>query len=303
MAAKAAGVRPESEDPAMIELVINPTAGTGHAESVGKQMIDLLEKKQAEFHVSFTTRAGEGEPLARDAAAHGAETVFAVGGDGTVLEVARGLRDTGAALGIIPAGTGNDVIKTLGIPKDPVEALEYQLARPVRPLDAMTVNGKLSLNIAGTGFDVCVLDYAEKAKKFVRGLLPYLWGVICTIFKYRARTIRVNLDGDEIEKKMLVICMANGRFLGGGIPIAPMAQPDDGLLTVVTIDDLPNWRMPFQLGKLLAGKVMKIPGAVERACRRVEIACAGMRVNVDGEILPMDSAVVEILPGALTARW
>lgn len=287
----------------MIEIIINPTAGTGHAEGVGRQVLELLKQKHIDFHASYTAKAGDGEPLARSAAARGAETVFAVGGDGTVLEVARGLRGTGTALGIIPAGTGNDVIKTLGIPKEPLEALAYQLARPARPLDAMTVNGELSLNITGTGFDVCVLDYAEKAKKFVRGLLPYLWGVFCTVVKYRAKMIRINVDGETFEKKALVICMANGRYFGGGICIAPMAQPDDGLLTLVFIDDLPNWRMPFQLGRLLGGKVMRIPGAATRTCRRAEIECEGMRVNVDGEILPMNRAVVEILPGALTAHW
>ena len=111
----------------MIALVINPTAGTGHAERVGREIVSILEEKKADFITLFTTHAGEGEDLARQAAAQGAETVYAVGGDGTVLEVARGLRGTGAALGIIPAGTGNDVIKTLGIPKDPREALAYQL--------------------------------------------------------------------------------------------------------------------------------------------------------------------------------
>ena len=287
----------------MIALVINPTAGAGHAERVGREIVSILEEKKADFITLFTTHAGEGEDLARRAAARGAETVYAVGGDGTVLEVARGLRGTGAALGIIPAGTGNDVIKTLGIPKDPREALAYQLERAPRALDAMAVNGSLSLNVAGTGFDVCVLDHAEKAKKFVRGLLPYLWGVLCTIVSYRGREMRVTIDGDSFVKKMLVICAGNGRYIGGGIPMVPMAEPDDGLLTVVAIDDLPNWKMPFQLFKLLKGRVLKIPGAVARTCRRLEIACEGMRVNVDGEIIPMNRAEIEILPGELTARW
>ena len=155
----------------------------------------------------------------------------------------------------------------------------------------MAVNGSLSLNVAGTGFDVCVLDHAEKAKKFVRGLLPYLWGVLCTIVSYRGREMRVTIDGDSFVKKMLVICAGNGRYIGGG------------MLTVVAIDDLPNWKMPFQLFKLLKGRVLKIPGAVARTCRRLEIACEGMRVNVDGEIIPMNRAEIEILPGELTARW
>lgn len=288
----------------MIELIVNPAAGAGRAERVGREIVARLQEMGTAFHDVLTTRPGEAEDLARAAAARGAETVFAVGGDGTVLEVARGLRGTGAALGIIPAGTGNDVIKTLHIPKQPHEALTYQLARAARPLDAMTVNGRLSLNVTGTGFDVSVLDYAEKAKRFVRGLLPYLYGLLCTIVTFRSPRITGSADGEPFDRKMLLITLANGRFFGGGIPIAPMAQPDDGLLTLIAVDDLPNWRMPFQLGKLLGGKVLQIPGAIARTCRHAEISCpGGMRLNIDGEIQPVENAVIDVLPGALMARW
>lgn len=287
----------------MIHLVINPTAGAGRATRIGDRVIAALQEKKIPFTAVHTAFAGEGEALARQAAQAGAETVFAVGGDGTVLEVARGLYGTQAALGIIPAGTGNDVVKTLGFPKSPLQALEYQLGRPSRALDAMAVNGTLSLNVTGTGFDVSVLDYAQKAKKYVRGLLPYLWGVLCTVVTFRPPEIEAVIDGERICRKLLVVSLANGRFIGGGIPIAPMAKVDDGLLTVITVDRLPNWRMPFQLGRLLGGNVMRIPGAQMRSCRRATIRCAGMRLNIDGEILPMDSAQVEILPNALRAHW
>ena len=287
----------------MIHLVINPTAGAGRATRIGDRVIAALQEKKIPFTAVHTAFAGEGETLARQAAQAGAETVFAVGGDGTVLEVARGLYGTQAALGIIPAGTGNDVVKTLGFPKSPLQALEYQLGRPPRALDAMAVNGTLSLNVTGTGFDVSVLDYAQKAKKYVRGLLPYLWGVLCTVVTFRPPEIEAVIDGERICRKLLVVSLANGRFIGGGIPIAPMAKVDDGLLTVITVDRLPNWRMPFQLGRLLGGNVMRIPGAQMRSCRRATIRCAGMRLNIDGEILPMDSAQVEILPNALRAHW
>ena len=271
----------------MIALVINPTAGTGHAERVGREIVSILEEKKADFITLFTTHAGEGEDLARQAAAQGAETVYAVGGDGTVLEVARGLRGTGAALGIIPAGTGNDVIKTLGIPKDPREALAYQLERAPRALDAMAVNGSLSLNVAGTGFDVCVLDHAEKAKKFVRGLLPYLWGVLCTIVSYRGREMRVTIDGDSFVKK-------DARHLRRQRPLhrrrhspwCPWPSRTTGCLPSSQSTICPTGKCPSSLLKLLKGRVLKIPGAVARTCRRLEIACEGMRVNVDGEISP-----------------
>lgn len=287
----------------MIHLVINPTAGGGRAARVGTEIVTILRQRGIAHSSSITQHPGEAEHLAHMAAHAGAEIVFAVGGDGTVLETGRGLYGTNAALGIIPSGTGNDMIKTLGIPKDPLQALEYQLARPARALDAMSVNGTLSLNVTGTGFDVAVLDYADKAKKYVHGLLPYLWGVLRTIISFRTPEMEISIDGVHEKKRLLIIALANGQFIGGGIHVAPMARTDDGLLTVVTVDHLPNWRMPFQLPKLLTGKIMNIPGAKVGACRRAEISCKNMRLDIDGEIVPMEHAVIEILPAALKAHW
>ena len=118
-----------------------------------------------------TERPGHATELSRRAAENGAETILSIGGDGTALEVAKGLIGSESALGIIPAGTGNDFVKTLGIPRDPAAALDYILCHRARLTDAGEVSGQLFLNEVGTGFDVSVLDYAARAKRYVRGIL------------------------------------------------------------------------------------------------------------------------------------
>lgn len=288
----------------MIQLIVNPVAGNGRAKQVGRQMAERLAAKEVPFAMVETEHQGHATDLARAAVEAGYTTAVAVGGDGTILEVVRGLHGGQTALGIVPAGTGNDVVKMLGTPAAPQEALDFLLKTPPRPLDAGRINDSLFLNVSGTGFDVCVLDVALSAKRYVSGLLPYLWGVIRTIFTYHPIDITITIDEEApITRKLLLLSIANGRFIGGGMEVAPDARPNDGLFDVVLIDAMPRRSMPFQLPKLLSGKIRQIPGTRYSKCRRVEMRASGMRVNIDGEIIPMDHAILEILPDALLAHW
>ena len=156
----------------MIYAICNPIAGSGRGKVIGEIIEKILTEKGLEHKLVMTEKTGHAAELAREACDSGAETILAIGGDGTSLEVARGMIGRESALGIIPAGTGNDFVKTLGVPLQPVSALEYVLSHPAKPTDAGEINGKVFLNEIGTGFDVSVLDYAEKAKKTFRGILP-----------------------------------------------------------------------------------------------------------------------------------
>lgn len=288
----------------MLHIIINPTAGNGRADHIGEQALAVLTQRGIAFEAQRTAYVGHATELARAAAEAGRDTVIAVGGDGTVLEVARGLGGTRTALGVIPAGTGNDVVKMLHTPRKPMEALEFILNHPARSLDAGRLNDTMFLNVCGTGFDVVVLDYSQQAKKYVRGMLPYLWGVIRTIFTYNPVTVTLWLDEEEsCTYDVLLAAVANGRFIGGGMDIAPNSQPDDGLFDVVLIPNMPRWKLPRYLPKLLNGTVIEVPGTLYRKCRRVKIEAERMRMNVDGEIIPMEAAALEVMPGALMAHW
>lgn len=288
----------------MLHMIINPVAGNGRAAQIGAQCAQYLADRGVDCIVTRTEYAGHATALAQAAAAAGAQTVVSVGGDGTVLEVMRGIYGTQAALGIVPAGTGNDVVKMLSTPRKPLEALDFIIAHPARRMDVGRINELLFLNVAGTGFDVAVLDNAMSAKRFVRGMLPYLWGVIRTIFTYKPKLLEISVDGEApIRKELLLVAVGNGRFIGGGMNVTPDAVPDDGLFDIIMIDNMPRWKLPPKLVLLLTGRVKEIPGTVYRKCRGVSIAAPGMRVNIDGEIVPMDRVAMEIIPGALMAHW
>ena len=284
----------------MTHVICNPTACNGKALHIAEAVVQRLREKGVGHELLTTQGKGHATELAAKAAQSGAEAVLAVGGDGTLHELAQGLLNTRTALGIIPAGTGNDFVKTARIPLDPMKALDAFLTLTPRPTDTVRINGQIFLNEAGAGFDVMVLDYAEHAKQFVKGLLPYLYGVIRTIFHYQSVRVKVSADGAEpAEKELLVVGAGNGRFIGGGIPIAPEAAVDDGLIDVVLVDGMRKGRMLRALPALLKGRILSFPETSFTRVKKLVLEKPGLRVNVDGEILTMDRAEMEILPGSL----
>ncbi len=284
----------------MIHAIFNPTAGTGLGQRVGEDTKARLAEKGIPARFISTTAPGHATHLAREAVEQGASTVMAIGGDGTALEVARGLMGTECALGIIPAGTGNDFRKTLNIPKSPEKALETILQKPARLTDAGLLNGHLFLNEIGTGFDVEVLDDANRAKKYCRGLLPYLIGVICALFRFRPIPITYRIDdGPEEKEDLFVIAAANGGIIGGGIVIAPDASVEDGLLDIVLVGRIKWYKLPLRLIGLLRGKILTFPETRFLRAQKLTFSSPGMRLNVDGEIISADTAQARILPSAM----
>ena len=284
----------------MIYAICNPVAGSGRGGKAGELVHRLLEEKGVEHRMLRTETPGQATELARRATAEGAETVLSIGGDGTSLEVARGLLGTRCALGIIPAGTGNDFAKTLLVPPEPAAALAFALSHPPRPTDAGEINGQLFLNEIGTGFDVSVLDYALKAKKYVRGILPYFYGVVRTLFRFRSIPLTWSADGNEpVTTEAFVVGAGNGGVIGGGIVIAPEAAADDGLLDVVIVGKIPRLKLPARLAGLMKGKILTFPETTWFRAADVRFSVPGGRVNVDGEIIDMPEVRARILPGAL----
>lgn len=286
-------------------LIVNPVAGNGYALSQIPNLEQVLKSREdVDYSICVTEHPGHATEIARQAAADESVTaVLSVGGDGTSFEVACGLVGTGKPMGVIPAGTGNDFIKTLNIPKDPSDALKYILGREPRPVDVGSLNERIFLNVCGTGFDVTVLDYAEEEKKKHKGLTPYLIGLIKAITHYRPVQLTLEIDGVKSKQDLLICAIANGRFIGGGIPICPDADPSDHRFDVVTIGDRHNWQLPFYLPGLLKGHDLKWKITKRVKASSVTLDCPGMRVDVDGEILQMDHAEFRVLPGAMMMYW
>lgn len=288
----------------MIDVIINPVAGNGHAIKVGERVMEVLTSRSIACKSFYTESPGHATQLAIEAAQRGTDTVLAVGGDGTAYEVASGLVHTKTALGLIPAGTGNDFIKSIGVPKSPLEALDHIFTHSPKQLDMGRINDKLFLNVCGTGFDVSVLENSKKAKKLVRGMLPYLYGVIRTIFSFKPVSMRIVINEETTLNGTFLQCsIANGRYIGGGIPISPTSLVNDGLLDVVVLRSIPNWKMFFYLPGLLMGRVHSFTITSHYRCSSVTIDAPGMHLNVDGEILPINKVSFSLMKDALWVHW
>lgn len=233
-------------------FIVNPVAGKGRALSAMDKAAEVIRAAGARFEVRRTKAVGDATTLAAEAAKEGFDRIVAVGGDGTVCEVAQGLVHTGCAMGILPGGTGNDYRRSLLLPAAPAEAANVLLTGETRTVDAMQADEFVSINISTVGFDSEVVKNAERFS-FLRGM-SYFAAVLATVFHYKGPRLRVTLeDGTVLDGSRFLVAAGNGTHYGGGIKILPRADSADGLLDLCVVD---NVRLPGDLFTLLP-KVMK----------------------------------------------
>lgn len=286
------------------KLIVNPVAGSGYALKVAEQVKQTLTERGYACELLYTKAPGHATELAHSCAADDrCRAVLAIGGDGTAFEVASGLAGTGIPMGIIPAGTGNDFIKTVRIPKEPMAALEFVLTHTPRAVDIGSINQQHFLNVCGTGFDVTVLEQMEKLSSSMRGITPYLIALVKAITVFKPIHVRYTIEGQAVERDVLICAVANGRFIGGGIPICPKAEVDDHLLDVVIVDAVPRWKVPFYLPGLLMGKVLDFKISSHVRCQQISIESKDMSLQIDGEIFHMDHADFAVQPSVLQLYW
>jgi diacylglycerol kinase (ATP) len=220
-------------------VIFNPHSGKGRGARLVEPVLRALAPAGPVEH-ALTTKPRDEERLAAEAAGRGVGTIVAVGGDGTWSNVANGILATGkpARLGLIPAGTGCDLAKSLGIPRDPLGAAGVVVAGHSRRIDAGRIEGRYFLNIAGFGYDVAVLEDSWTVT-WLQGELLYLYCAIRQLRSFAGFRVEVSADGAPPEPHdMLMLVVANARIFGGGFRIAPTADLGDGRLDVVTFHNM-----------------------------------------------------------------
>ncbi len=284
----------------MFVIIVNPAAGGGSAAEACQGICRLLRERGIDYRIENTTHPGHATELARNAAVSGCRAIVGVGGDGTLSEIVGGLVEKAVPLYFAPCGTGNDFVRVLSLPSDPVEAVRVQLDSEQTYLDMATVNGKGFLNVAGTGFDVDVLREVTRFKHVGKGLLPYLLGLISALRSFRSFTAELTLENGEVVRRPLtILSIANGRYFGGGMKVAPDADAHDGLLDIIMINGIPRFAVPFLLPFFITGLHVKLPVCRVCRCKEITVNCPGMTFNMDGELYDMDQAHVRILTAHL----
>ena len=218
-----------------IAFIINPISGGRETQAAKRKLPKLimqtLDAEQWLPNIVFTERAGHATELAHQFARMGFDAVVAVGGDGTVNEVARGLRDTQTALGIIPMGSGNGFARHLSIPIKPQKAIEMINHSEPISVDYGLANRRLFVSTCGTGFDALVADNFAGSNK--RGFMTYLQNVLKEAFAYQPQTYHIVGDGLDVTHKAFLITFANANQWGYEALIAPKASVQDGKMDIM----------------------------------------------------------------------
>ncbi len=267
----------------MIDFVINEKAGGKKAVKAKKIISAVLEERKVEYAFHTTDYRKHAIEITRDLCKNGAKTIVAVGGDGTINEVLNGLDDLSVNFGIIPCGSGNDFVDSVGIPLDVKKSLNLILDETTKPTDFLVCDGIRGINIIGTGIDVEILRRCENSK-ILKGKFKYIISLIVSLIKFKFYEFR--LDSEESEKRSaLIVCCGNGRKFGGGIPIFPTAVADDGKMDFMVINKVKRRLIPKYLVKLMKGKVLEQP-AVDFSYRDDVKALFDkpISVEIDGEI-------------------
>jgi len=216
--------------------IINPISGKGRGKAV-PDILNNQNKKVHNYKIVFTKFAGEAREIALTYIAKGYKNIVAVGGDGTVNEVASAVADTPAAMGIIPLGSGNGLARHLGLPLDAEKAIQVIQKEHNIPMDMGKINEHRFFCTAGVGFDAHIGHVFAQASS--RGFNTYLKATLKEYTHYKPQTYTITIDGKQITRKAFLITVANASQYGNNAYIAPQASINDGVFQVVIMHPFP----------------------------------------------------------------
>ncbi len=284
----------------MHTFIVNPVAGRGKPIKCMDKISDYLNHKKIPFEVVYTTAPGHATDLAYELSRQQhVKAVIAVGGDGTVAEVATGIMETQCPMGIIPGGTGNDYRRSFDIAYDTLSAVDIILQNNVRKADTVKINGRDFLNITTIGLDVEVVRRARHYSLF--GSASYTLAAIESAFLAKPNYATFTIDGKTEEREFLLFAAGCGAYYGGGMNPLPGADPFDGLLDVCTIDVVSSLKILSLLPKYKVGGHADLDITHFETAKNIKICSeVPMEVNADGEILPhITELEYQIVPGNL----
>lgn len=285
-----------------IHFIVNPVAGGNSCLARFRPIERLLEKRGVSFSVVYSEYGGHAIQLAKQAVSAGHRFVVASGGDGTVREVVQELVHTGVRLGILPLGTGNDAVRALGIPSDPLEAAKLLLDCCPIDMDVISANNTVYLNVAGLGFDVDVLEKSRHYKqRFRRGNTAYILGVLHAMLTIRPIKATITTPDETICRDVLMVAVGNGTHIGGGMMVTPLANPHDGLVDLCIVDKVPWYKIIKFFLKFIKGEHLQLDIVHYMQVSELHIDCSPKtKVQLDGEIVQSTPLSIRVLPSALS---
>ncbi len=288
-------------------IIVNPVSGGGRAREAVPCLAAYLRGQ--EFGADFTESRtpGDIERLAAEAVASGYECVVAMGGDGTFQQVVRGTLGSSVLLGVIPAGSGNDIAAALGIPPDPIDAAHALLHSQPRAMDVVRTRAAhsregLYLGGGGLGLDAAAAQMANGRFRRLPGAARYIAAALWALTTFESLAVHLELEGAPAVETgpALLVAAANTPTYGAGVRIAPQAEVDDGLLDIVVVGKLSWTELLEIIPEMLRTGNVRRPELQRYRARRVTLRTKRSSVfHGDGEVLGETPVELEVLPGAI----
>jgi diacylglycerol kinase (ATP) len=282
-----------------IALLTNPTAGKGKGARYAAVALRRLREAGYDVRDLVGGSADEALDLARACVADGLETLVICGGDGMVHLGAQAVAGTATRLGIVPAGTGNDVARYLDLPRtDPGRAADVVIGSRERTIDLARVGSTYFVTVLAAGFDAIVNERANQMT-WPRGQMRYNLATLAELRTLKPIPYVLELDGEVIRLEATLVAVGNGPSFGGGLRITEGAVLDDGLLDVVIIEPLGKLELLRTYPKLFKGTHIHHPQYQHHRVREVTVAAPGIVAYADGERIGPLPLTVGVAPGAL----
>ncbi|TDW14013.1 diacylglycerol kinase [Kribbella kalugense] len=280
--------------------MVNPTSGRGLGARIAPAVRQRLTDAGLTVDVYETTCAEDVGRISTEVVASGADAVTLIGGDGTIHLGAQALANSGMPFGVIPAGTGNDFARGLGVPlKDPAAAADLVIAGRTRTIDLATAKDEFITTVVAGGFDSLVNKRAN-AMTWPKGNARYTVATLAELRTFQPLEYVVTVDGDQIETSAMLVAVGTGPMYGGGLQICAGAELDDGLLDVTIIQPVSRLTLLQMFPKLAKGTHVGHPAVRTLRGRSVRIESPGITAYADGEPLGLLPVDIGIAPGALT---
>ncbi|MFH1965121.1 MAG: diacylglycerol kinase family protein [Acidobacteriota bacterium] len=285
-----------------IPVLINPEAGRGSAGRRFPELEAASLKHSMSIDPRFTKYPGHARKLAAQAVEEGEKLLVVMGGDGTISEVADALADSGVTIGVIPAGTGNDIARSLGIlPRDTEAAFSRIVKGDTISFDVglEKLTGRRFLSFIGCGFPAMVAEEANKMK-YMKGSPVFFLSLYKAVIKLRGIPLVLTLDGQRKEMICTSIMIQNTPFTGGGLKVAPGARINDGYFDVVVVDEIGRVELMRNFPKLYSGRHLEHPAFHLMRGKQIKVELPeNQLVSYDGETTSAERLEIEIKPGAI----
>lgn len=306
-------------------VIVNPKSAGGSTREKWAETASDFRTHFGAYSVAFTKKAGDGFDLAQRGVESGRKFIIACGGDGTINEVANGILSSGedVELGVLPSGTGGDFRRTLGMPSSAREAARALKSGETRRIDAGKVTfqdhddntvSRYFLNVSSFGLAASIIERVKSSTSLdwlpldsVRGRASFALSTLQEVIGLDSIQVRVRID-DKDEKTLSTVnfCVANSRFFGGGMMIAPDAKINDGFLDVINIGDIRTAKIILNAYTLYRGTHLDLPEVKDTLAHRIEVRAADpnqeIHLETDGELPGKLPAIYEVVPNALRVR-